>query len=171
MQKSAFFAIVGISLLVTAVSLGYSASRYFSTRYYAPPPPPVVGKVASPGGQTTDLPPERWTNIFAPASGMNIPSRFPGQISGPAPTSSTSYLLLGTISSDLRTARRAILWAEGMKDPLLVREHAEIEPGVQVASIERDHVWIIRGPSREKLDLLPVGSGTGKGSAPTPAPR
>jgi type II secretion system protein C len=171
MQKSAFFAIVGISLLVTAVSLGYSASRYFSTRYYAPPPPPVVGKVARPGGRATDLPPERWTNIFAPASGMNIPSRFPGQISGPAPTSSTSYLLLGTISSDLRSARRAILWTEGMKDPLLVRENAEIEPGVQVASIERDHVWIVRGPSREKLDLLPVGSGTGKGSAPTPAPR
>lgn len=171
MQKSAFYAIVGISLLVTAVSLGYSAGRYFSTRYYAPPPPAFAGKVASPGGRTPDLPPERWTNIFEPASGMDIPSRFPGQIAAPVPTSSTSYLLLGTISSDLSSARRAILWAEGMKDPLLVREHAEIEPGVQVASIERDHVWIVRGPSREKLDLLPVGSGTGKGSSPTPAPK
>jgi len=173
MQKSAFYAIVGTSLLVTAVSLGYSASRYFSTRYYAPPPPPSVGEVASPGGRTPDLPPERWTNIFAPASGMNIPSRFSGQIAGPAPTSSTSYLLLGTISSDLRTARRAILWAEGMKKPVLAREHAEIEPGVQVASIERDHVWIVRGPSREKLDLLPVGSRTRKAStsAPAPAPK
>ncbi|MGB3097418.1 MAG: type II secretion system protein GspC [Candidatus Deferrimicrobiaceae bacterium] len=171
MQKSAFYAIVGTSLLVTAVSLGYSASRYFSTRYYAPPPPPSVGEVASPVGGKPDLPPERWTNIFAPASGMNIPSRFPGQIAGPVPTSTSSYILLGTISSDLPTARRAILWAEGMKDPLLVREHAEIEPGVQVASIERDHVWIARGPSREKLDLLPVGSGTRKGSASAPAPK
>ncbi len=173
MQKSAFYAIVGISLLITAVSLGYSASRYFSTRYYAPPPPPSVGEVTSPVGGKPDLPQERWTNIFAPASGMNIPSRFPGQIAGPAPTSTTSYILLGTISSDLPTARRAILWAEGMTDPLLVREHAEIEPGVQVASIERDHVWIQRGPSREKLDLLPVGSGTrkGSGSAPAPAPK
>ncbi|MGB6409712.1 MAG: type II secretion system protein GspC [Candidatus Deferrimicrobiaceae bacterium] len=171
MQKSAFYAIVGTSLLVTAVSLGYSASRYFSTRYYAPPPPPSVGEVTNPVGGKPDLLPERWTNIFAPASGMNIPSRFPGQIAGPAPTSTSSYILLGTISSDLPTARRAILWAEGMKDPLLVREHAEIEPGVQVASIERDHVWIARGPSREKLDLLPVGSGTRKVSAPAPAPK
>ncbi len=171
MQKSAFYAIVGTSLLVTAVSLGYSASRYFSTRYYAPPPPPSVGEVTNPVGGKPDLLPERWTNIFAPASGMNIPSRFPGQIAGPVPTSTSSYILLGTISSDLPTARRAILWAEGMKDPLLVREHAEIEPGVQVASIERDHVWIARGPSREKLDLLPVGSGTRKGSASAPAPK
>jgi general secretion pathway protein C len=132
-----------------------------------------MGEVTSLIGGKPDLPQERWTNIFAPASGMNIPSRFPGQIAGPAPTSTTSYILLGTISSDLPTARRAILWAEGMTDPLLVREHAEIEPGVQVASIERDHVWIQRGPSREKLDLLPVGSGTrkGSGSAPAPAPK
>jgi type II secretion system protein C len=171
MQKSAFYAIVGTSLLVTAVSLGYSASRYFSTRYYAPPPPPPAGEEASPGGRTPDLPPERWTNIFAPESGMNIPSRFPGQIAGPIPTSGTSYILLGTISSDLHTIRRAILWAEGMKDPVIAREHGEIEPGVQVASIEREHVWIARGPSREKLDLLPVGSRTRTGAAPAPAPK
>ncbi len=171
MRKSAFYAIVGTSLLVTAVSLGYSASRYFSTRYYAPPPSPLLGKEAGPGRKTPDLPPERWTNIFAPASGMQIPSRFPGEVAGPATISTTSYILIGTISSDQSTARRAILWAEGMKNPLMVPEHAEIEPGVQVASIERDHVWIVRGPSREKLDLLPVGSGTRQGPARAQAPR
>jgi len=172
MQKPAFYAIVGTSLLVTAVSLGYSASRYFSTRYYVPPPPRPVGEEANPAGRTPDLPPERWTNLFAPASGMDIPSRFPGQVAGPVTTvSTTSYILLGTISSEQRTARRAILWANGMKDPVMARENAEIEPGVRVASIERDYVWIDRGPSREKLDLLPVGSRTRAGAAPAPAPR
>lgn len=171
MQKSAFYATVGVSLFVTAVSLGYSASRYFSARYYTPPPPSSVEEKAAPGRRTTELPPERWTNIFAPESGMDIPSQFPGTVAGPAPVSSTLFTLIGTISSDLHTARRAILWAEGMKDPLMVREHAEIEPGVQVASIERDHVWILRGPTKEKLDLLPVGTGTRKGSVPTRGPR
>jgi hypothetical protein len=36
MEKPAFYAIVGVSLIVTAVSLGYSASRYLSTRFYSP---------------------------------------------------------------------------------------------------------------------------------------
>lgn len=170
MQKSAFYAIVGTSLLVTAVSLGYSASRYLSTRYYVPPPPPPKGEETAPGGRAGGLPPEQWTNVFAPASGMDIPSRYPGSVAGPAPASSSSYILLGTISSDSRTARRAILWAEGMKEPVLAREHAEIEPGIRVASIERDHVWISRGPAREKLDLLPVGSRTRSVAAPAPPP-
>jgi len=171
MQKSAFYAIVGVSLLLTAGSLGYSASRYLSARVYAPPPSPPMGEEANTGRRTPDLPPERWTNIFAPASGMDIPSRFPESVGGPATISSTSFILIGTISSDLETARRAILWAEGMKDPVMVREHTEIEPGVQVASIERDHVWLLRGATKERLDLLAVGARTKQGSAPAPAPR
>jgi len=47
-----------------------------------------------------------------------------------------------------------------MKEPVVVREHAEIEPGVRVGNIEREHVWILRGQGKEKLDLLPVGSQT-----------
>jgi general secretion pathway protein C len=170
MEKQAFYAIVGISLIVTAVSLGYSASRYLSTRFYSPPPPPHRGEVVASAGRATGIPPEQWTNIFAPASGMNIPSRFEGKVTGPVTSSSSTYLLLGTISSDSRTARRAILWAEGMVEPVLARENAEVEPGVRVAGIERDHVWLLRGGAREKLDLLPVGTRTGIKTEPRKPP-
>jgi type II secretion system protein C len=158
MQKSAFYAIVGISLLVTAVSLGYSASRYLSTRFYAPPAPSPRGEETAPGKRASGPPPDQWTNIFTPASGMNIPSHYAGTVAGPVATSTSAYVLLGTISSDSPSTRRAILWTEGMKEPVVAREHAEIEPGIRVASIERDHVWILRGQGKEKLDLLPVGS-------------
>jgi type II secretion system protein C len=170
MQKSAFYAIVGISLLVTAVSLGYSASRYLSTRFYAPPAPSPRGKVTAPGGRPPGSPPEQWTNIFAPSSGMDIPSKYAGTFAGPVPTSTSAYVLLGTISSGSPAIRRAILWAEGMKEPVLAREDAEIEPGIRVASIEREHVTILRGQGKEKLDLLPVGAQTRKGTTPTPPP-
>ena len=170
MQKSAFYAIVGISLLLTAVSLGYSASRYLSTRYYAPPAPPPRGEQAAPKGRSPGQPPEQWTNIFAPSSGMNIPSQYAGTVAGPVPTSTTSYVLLGTISSDAPASRRAILWAEGMKEPAVVREHAEIEPGVRVASIEREHVFLLRGQGKEKLDLLPVGSDSKNVTPPSSPP-
>jgi type II secretion system protein C len=170
MQKPAFYSIVGISLLIIAVSLGYSASRYLSIRYYAPPPPPAPGKRAVSVARPPVLAPERWTNIFDPAGGMNIPSRLVGKDAGAASASTTAYLLIGTISSDLPTARRAILWAEGMKQPLLAREHAEIEPGVRVAGIERDYIWITRGARKEKLELLPVGSRTRAPTRPAPPP-
>ncbi len=170
MQKPAFYAIVGISLIATAVSLGYSASRYLSIRYYAPPPPPARGEEAASVARAPDLAPERWTNIFAPSDGMKIPSRLAGKEAGAVPVSTSAYVLLGTISSDLSTARRAILWTEGMKDPLMAREHAEIEPGVRVTRIERDYIWITRGAAKEKLELLPVGSRTRGGQA-APPPR
>ena len=170
MQKSAFYAIVGISLLVTAVSLGYSASRYLSTRFYAPPAPSPPGGETAPGKRASGPPPEQWTNIFAPSSGMNIPSHYAGTVAGPVATSTSAYVLLGTISSDSPTIRRAILWTEGMKEPVLAREHAEIEPGVRVASIEREHVLLLRGQGKEKLDLLPVGSQTKNVTSPAPPP-
>ena len=127
MQKSAFYAIVGISLLLTAVSLGYSASRYLSTRYYAPPAPPPRGEQAAPKGRSPGQPPEQWTNIFAPSSGMNIPSQYGDMDAEPITTSTSAYVLLGTISSDSPSIRRAILWTEGMKEPVVARENAEIE--------------------------------------------
>lgn len=160
MQKSAFYAIVGISLLVTAVSLGFSTSRYLSTRFYAPPAPPPRNEEVAPKERSPGPPPEKWTNIFAPSSGMNIPSQYADTVAEPITTSTSAYVLLGTISSDSPSTRRAILWTEGMKEPVVVREHAEIEPGVRVGNIEREHVWIIRGQGKEKLDLLPVGSQT-----------
>ena len=170
MQKPAFYAIVGISLLVTAVSLGYSASRYLSIRYYAPPPPPPPGKEAASVARPPDLAPERLTNIFSPSGGMTIPSKLAGKDSGSATASTTAYILLGTISSDLPTSRRAILWTEAMKQPLIAREHAEIEPGIRVTGIERDYIWITRGAAKEKLELLPVGSRTRASTRPASPP-
>jgi len=169
MQKSAFYAIVGISLLVTAVSLGFSTSRYLSTRFYAPPAPPPRGEDAAPKEKSPGPPPEQWTNIFAPSSGMNIPSQYADTVAGPVTTSTSAYVLLGTISSDSSSARRAILWTEGMKEPVVARENAEIEPGVRVGEIEREHVWILRGQNKEKLELLPVGS-QAKNATPSASP-
>ncbi len=170
MEKPAFYVIVGISLTVTAVSLGYSASRYLSTRFYSPPPPPHRGVAVASAGRATGIPPEQWTNIFAPESGMSIPSRFEGKVTGPATSTPSSYLLLGTISSDSRSVRRAVLWAEGMVEQVLARENAEVAPGVRVAGIERGHVWLLRGGTREKLELLPVGSRTMGKIQPTEPP-
>lgn len=170
MQKSAFYAIVGASLVVTAVSLGYSASLYLSARYFAPPPSAPRPEEAASSVRNPAPSPERWTNIFAPSAGMEVLSRWAGagNVATSAPPS--AYILLGTISSDSAGARRAILWSEGMREPVLAREHAEIEPGVRVAGIERDHVWIRRGQTKEKLELLPVGSRSRIPAAPAPPP-
>jgi hypothetical protein len=66
--------------------------------------------------------------------------------------------------------RRAILWAEGMKEPRAFRESEEVEPGAVLSSVERDKVWLVRGGAREKLELLPVGSKARPTAAPA-APR
>ena len=70
----------------------------------------------------------------------------------------TAYLLVGTIVSSSPAARRAILWANGMKEPKAFREKEEVEPGAILSSVERDKAWITRGKEREKLEILPVGS-------------
>lgn len=172
MQKPVFFAILGVSLVITAVSLGFAASRFLSLRYYAPPPAPAAAAPRSAGETHPGVPPEQWTNLFAPSAGMGIPSRYDKAAAGSAiPDSSTRYVLLGTISSGSPEARRAILWAEGMTDPLLAREHQEIEPGLRVASVDRAYVLLNRGGIVEKLELLPVGSRTrGPVAAPVPVP-
>ncbi len=163
MHRPAFFAILAVSIVLTAASLGISASRYLSLKYYAPPAPPAVrgtppaGAQGGPGARPSVLPPERWTNIFAPAQGMNIPSKAAKAKVEDAATE-TRYVLIGTIASDAQTSRRAILWADGMKAPRMMRENEELEPRVRVASIARDVVWLSRGKRREKLELLPVGS-------------
>jgi hypothetical protein len=83
-----------------------------------------------------------------PAAGAKSASRAPR----------TGFVLVGTIVSSSPAARRAILWANGMKEPKAYREKEEIEPGAYLASVERDKVWITRGKDREKLEILPVGS-------------
>ncbi len=160
LHKPAFFGILAVSLGMTAGSLGVAASRYLSLKYYAPPPAQAArgGRQADvPGGAASAFPPERWTNIFAPAQGMNIPSKTAKGKTEEAATD-TRYVLIGTIASESRSARRAIVWADGMKEPRMVRESDELEPNVRVASISRDAVWLARGKRKEKLDLLPVGS-------------
>ncbi len=174
MHKSAFFGILAVSIGVTAGSLGIAASRYVSLKYYAPPPAQAARGARPadiPGGLASALPPERWTNIFAPGQGMNIPSKAPKGKAEEA-AADTRYVLIGTIASDARTARRAIVWAEGMKTPRMVRESDELEPSVRVATISRDVVWLARGKRKEKLELLPVGSKartTLPPASPTPA--
>lgn len=180
MHKRAFFAILAGSIVLTAASLGISASRYLSLKYYAPPPPkavrgtPGAAVQRGPGGpaaRPSTLPPERWTNIFAPAQGMNIPSKAAASKADVA-AADTRYVLIGTIASDIKTSRRAIVWADGMKEPRMLGENEEIEPNVRVASIARDVVWLSRGKRREKLELLPVGSKarlTLPPASPTPA--
>ncbi|GAB4371431.1 MAG: hypothetical protein Kow00128_19290 [Deltaproteobacteria bacterium] len=170
MQKPVFFAILGLSLAVTAVSLGFAASRYLSLRYYAPPPALGGATASTAGNASAALPPEQWTNLFAPEAGMKLPSKHEPVPAGSGATASTTrYTLLGTISSPVPSMRRAILWAEGMADPLLAREQQEIEPGVRVASIERERVKLRQEGALNTLELLPVGSRL-RGAAPTPAP-
>ena len=170
MQKPLFFAILAVSLVITAVSLGFGASRYLSILYYAPPDAPASADPRTSGENRTAVSPDQWTNIFAPSAGMGIPSRYKADAGIAVPKSVTQYMLLGTISSEMRTLRRAILWAEGMSDPLITREQQEIEPGVRVASVERSHVMLSRGGREEKLELLPVGSRTRGSAVSVPSP-
>lgn len=167
MQKSAFYAIAGISIFVTAASLGFSASRLLSPRYTAPPPA-APGRTAAAGAPgSASLPPERWANLFVPDRKMDIPSKIAGT-GTQAEVPKTKFVLLGTIASDSKDARRAILWAEGMKQPRIEREGSELEPGVRLSRIERDFVMLARGAVQEKLEILPVGSKTRSIAPPAP---
>ena len=158
MRKPVYMAVSGISIAVAAVSLGVILTRYLGLRAYSPKAPPAAA--AAPAGNTVAIPPpEQWNNLFAPGQGMNLPSRLPtanamGASQGPR----TAFVLVGTIVSSSPGARRAILWADGMKLPKAFREKEEVEPGAFLASVERDKVWITRGKEREKLEILPVGS-------------
>jgi general secretion pathway protein C len=160
MRKPVHLAALGISIVVAAGSLGMTLSRYLSLRAYAPKAAagPTRPPTARPAPATT---PEAWTNLFAPAQGMKLPSRLPAANAksvsqGPR----TAFVLVGTIVSSNPASRRAILWANGMKDPKAFREKEEVEPGAFLSSIERDKVWLTRGSEREMLELLPVGSKT-----------
>jgi general secretion pathway protein C len=168
MHKSAFYAIVGISIAVTAASLGFSASRILSVRYFTPPAAAAGRSAAADAARTAALPPEQWANIFAPDQKMELPSKIAGSARRAEGAQKTKFVLLGTIASDSPAARRAILWAEGMKDPKMEREGAEVEPGVRLAQIERDYVTLSRGKEREKLEILPVGSRTRSIAPPAP---
>jgi len=169
MRKPVLLAVSGISIVVAAVSLGVALTRYIGLRAYSPKSPPAA-EAAPAVKSVAEAPLEQWNNLFAPEQGMNLPSRLPTANAHSASQSSrTAFVLVGTIVSSSPDARRAILWADGMKLPKAFREKEEVEPGALLSSIERDKVWISRGKEREKLDLLPVGSHTRTTTTAAPA--
>ena len=90
---------------------------------------------------------------------MKLASRLPAaNAKGGSQGPRTAFVLVGTIVSSTPSARRAILWASGMKEPKAFRVKEEVEPGAVLASVERGTVWISRGNEREKLEILPVGT-------------
>ena len=158
MRKPVYLAVVGISIVVAGASLGIILTRYLGLLAYSPKgAAQAAASPAVPGNPAT--PPTEWNNLFAPRDGMRLASRLPamdGKSGSRAPR--TAFLLVGTIVSSSPAARRAILWADGMKEPKAFRVKEEIEPGAYLASVERDKAWITRGKEREKLEILPVGS-------------
>jgi len=169
MRKPVCLAVLGISIVVAAVSLGVTLTRYIGLRAYSPGGAARAG--ATPARHALPVtPPEEWTNLFAPGDGMKMASRLPAvnaKTGSQVPHS--SFVLVGTIVSPTPSARRAILWADGMKEPKAFRERDEVEPGTILSSVERDKVWITRGKEREKLEILPVGSRSRTTAAGSPA--
>ena len=158
MRKPVYLAVVGISIVVAAGSLGVTLTRYLDMLAYTPKG--TAQAAAPPAGRTVPAtPPEEWNNLFAPGDGMKLASRLPAaNAKGGGQGPRTAFVLVGTIDSSTPSARRAILWASGMKEPKAFRVKEEIEPGAFLASVERGTVWLSRGNEREKLEILPVGS-------------
>jgi len=169
MRKPVYLGVLGISIVVAAVSLGVTLTRYLGLRAYSPKG--AAHAAAAPAGPAVPAaPPEEWNNLFAPADGMKLASRLPSaNVKTASQAARTSFVLVGTIVSSSPSARRAVLWANGMKEPKAFREKEEVEPGAFLASVERDKVWISRGNEREKLEILPVGSRARPASAATSA--
>ena len=168
MRKQVHLAVLGISIVVAAGSLGMTFSRYLSLRAYAPN---VAARPAAAAERVVPtMPPEQWTNLFSPSQGMKIPSRLPAAgAKSVSQAPRTAFILVGTIVSSNPATRRAILWASGMVQPKAFREKEEVEPGAILSSVERDKVWLTRGGEREMLEILPVGSKVRASLPPTPA--
>jgi len=167
---------MGISIVVAGASLGVVLTSYLGLLVYSPKgTAQAAASLAAPDNSA--MMPAEWNNLFAPRDGMKLASRLPamdGKSASQAPRS--AFVLVGTIGSCSPAMRRAILWANGMKEPKAFREKEEIEPGAILTSVERDKVWISRGKEREKLEILPVGShgrpaaAAGPAAAPRPPP-
>jgi hypothetical protein len=160
MRKPVYLALLGFSIVVAAISLGVTLTRFLGLLAYSPKGTARASAApAAPGVPAAR--PEEWNNLFAPGEGMKLASRLPAMDAKTGSQAPRSYfVLVGTIVSSTPSARRAVLWANGMKEPKAFREKEEVEPGVFLASIERDKAWITRGNEREKLEILPVGSHT-----------
>ena len=158
MRKPVYLAILGISIVVAAGSLGVTLTTYLGLLSYSPKGTAQAAATTS-GSKLRAAPPEEWNNLFAPGDGMKMASRLPAasaKTASQAPR--TNFVLVGTVVSSSPSSRRAILWANGMKEPKAFREKEEVEPGAILSSVERDKVWLTRGNEREKLEILPVGS-------------
>src|SRR3990172_5603490 len=119
MRKPVYLAVLGISVVVAAVSLGVTLTRYLGMRAYTPK---AVARAAP------ATPPEQWNNLFAPGQGMKLPSRLSSASGkGESQPARTAFVLVGTIVSSTPSVRRAILWADGMKQPKAFRENEEVE--------------------------------------------
>lgn len=170
MRKPVYFAVLGISIVAAAGSLGLTLTRYLALRAYSPKTPP--GVAAAPAGKTVAIPPpEQWINLFAPEQGMKLPSKLPAaNAKSVSQAPRTAFVLVGTIVSSSPATSRAILWANGMKQPKAFRENEEVEPGAFLSSVERDKAWLTRGSEREMLEILPVGSKSRASLSPGAAP-
>jgi len=171
MRKPVYLVLLGFSIVVAAVSLGVSLTRFLGLLAYSPKGTAQAGATSA-GSTISATPVEDWTNLFAPGDGMKMASRLPAvDAKTGSQTPRTRFVLVGTIASSSPASRRAILWANGMKEPKAFRETEEVEPGAFLASVERDKVWITRGKEREKLEILPVGShGRPAATAARPVP-
>ena len=76
MRKPVYLAVLGISIVVAAVSLGVTLTRYLGLLAYSPKgTAQAAATPAGPGVPAT--PPEEWNNLFAPGDGMKLASRLP----------------------------------------------------------------------------------------------
>ena len=97
MRKPVYMAVMGISIVVAAVSIGVTLTSYLGLRAYSPKG--TAQAAATPAGRDVPAtPPEQWSNLFAPSDGMKLASRLP---SANAKTGSmaprTAFVLVGTI--------------------------------------------------------------------------
>src|SRR5512139_1750950 len=91
MRKPVYLGVLGMAIVVSAVSLGATLTRYLSLRSYSPKASP--GTAAAPHDSVSPTPVEEWRNLFSPSQGMKVPSRLPSATARQAaPAPRTSFL-------------------------------------------------------------------------------
>ena len=99
MRKPVCLAVVSISIVVAAGSLGVALTSYLGLRAYSPKG--AAQAAATPAGPNVPAtPPQEWNNIFAPGDGMKMASRLTA-VTAKSASQSVSYthLTLPTICS------------------------------------------------------------------------
>ena len=76
MRKPVYLAVVGISIVVAAGSLGVTLTNYLGLLAYSPKGAAQAAATAA-GPDVPATPPEQWNNVFAPGDGMKMASRLP----------------------------------------------------------------------------------------------